>query len=292
MNILTETCRQLSEALTRDLLLLLASAVATFDPYWNSIDEEEDYDDDPLNIALRVTRGAFPDVYAAAVDRLRTGALSTELDRLICGAITAKGIPLDDLYSMTWGIPLPAFGADLTAPEFYETHPDVLPLLSLFDIGLPDDEYSGVDVPAQAYDLGRVLASSLHEQGDPALKQVGWLIGWLFSCTGNSLVDCTDEVLADLEPLSWSKDDVEFAIEMVAEADGIMADAMAGLAWLARSLEFLTAIKQNVACIRQTHKKGKRNGSRVELEWPGLDGGVDGTAGADAGVLQLRADAA
>ncbi len=60
MNTLTETCRQLSEALTGDPLLLLASAVATFDPYWNSIHDEDDYDDDPLNTALRVTRGAFP----------------------------------------------------------------------------------------------------------------------------------------------------------------------------------------------------------------------------------------
>lgn len=291
MNTLTETCRDLSEALTRDPLLLLASAVATFDPYWNSFDEEE-YGDDPLNIALRVTRGAFPDIYAAAVERLRAGAPTAEIDRLICGAITAIGIPLDDLFSIGWGIPLPAFGVDLSDPEFYETHPDLLPLLSLFYIVLPDDEYGSVEVPPDAYEIGRSLALNLHEQTDPTLRQVGWLLGWLFSCTGNSLVDCTDEVLADLEPLSWSKDDVEFAVEMIAEADGIINDAMVGLRWLQESQEFFKSLRQNVACIRHDNGKGVNGEHAAKLEWPGLDGGVDGTAVANDCVLQLRADAA
>lgn len=291
MNILTETCRQLSEALTSDPLLLLASAVATFDPHWNSFDEE-DYDDDPLNIALRVTRGAFPDVYAAAVERLRSGAPSAELNRLICGAITAKGIPLDDLYSMGWGIPLPACGVDLLEPEFYETHPDLLPLLSLFDIGLPDDEYGSVEVPPDAYDVGRALALSLHEQADPAINQVGSLLGWLFSCTGNSLVDCTDEVLADLDPLSWSRDDVEFAIEMIAEADEIINDAMLGLRRLQESPEFFTALQQNVTCLRHDNGKGVNGEHGTKLEWPIAHGGADRATIADVGVLQLRPDAA
>jgi hypothetical protein len=284
MNIMIETCRQLSEALISDPLLLLASAVATFDPYWNTHDEE-DFNEDPVHLALQVTRAAFPDVYAAAAELLREGTTNAEFDRLICGAITAKGIPLDDLTMISWGIPLMTVGVDLTEPEFYEAHGDLLWLLSLFGINAPNDNYSGGTVPEYAHDIGRALALSLHKQDDPALRQVGWLLGWLFSCTGNSLVDYTDEMLSELEPLSWSKDDVAFAIEMIAEADGIMADAMKGLAWLQQSPELQTALQRNTACVRQTGKKGVRGGKCIELEWPSAHSGTDGTSDVDTVVL-------
>ncbi|MBN8593341.1 MAG: hypothetical protein J0M33_16410 [Anaerolineae bacterium] len=53
----------LAVAITGDPLLLMASAVAAFDPFWNTFDTEDiDYDCDPLQIALQVTRGAFPDI--------------------------------------------------------------------------------------------------------------------------------------------------------------------------------------------------------------------------------------
>jgi hypothetical protein len=291
MNDLIETYRQLSEALAADPLLLLASAVATLDPFWNTGDED-DYDEDPLWIALRVTRGAFPDIYAAAVERLQAGAPSAELDRLICGAITAKGIPLDDLYAIGWGIPLPAFGADLTAPEFYDAHPDLLPLLAHFGIELPDDEYCGAEVPEQAYEIGRALAASLHEQDDPALRQVGWLLCWIFSCTGNSLVDCTDEALSELEPLSWSTDDVAFAIELIAEADGIMNDVAAGLRSLTAVPGLITVLQRNISCLEQRGRKGQRNERHVIFDWSGTDSGADRAAVADSVVLQLRPAAA
>src|SRR5690606_33255087 len=129
MNALTSCIAYLSESLSRDPLLLLASAVATFDPYWIAHDEEE-YEEDPLQVALRVTRDAFPDIYAQAIERLRIDSAYEDVDRFICNAITAKGIPVDDLYMIGWGIPLSAFGAGLTEPEFYQAHPDLLPVLS------------------------------------------------------------------------------------------------------------------------------------------------------------------
>ena len=110
-----------------------------------------------------------------------------ELDRLLCQAISAKGIPLDDLDIIGWGIPLNAVGVDLEDPEFYAVHTDLLPLLAPFGIDLPEGEIYSVDVPECVYPVGRAIAASLHEQADPALQQVGWLFGWLFSCTGNSL---------------------------------------------------------------------------------------------------------
>ena len=62
MNSLTNMFDQLAVSLTADPLLLLASAVAAFDPFWNAFEEDIDYDTDPLHIAVQVTRGAFPDI--------------------------------------------------------------------------------------------------------------------------------------------------------------------------------------------------------------------------------------
>lgn len=248
MNSLTSVFDQLAVALTADPLLLLASAVAAFDPFWNAFDGEDiDYDTDPLHIALQVTRGAFPDIYAEAVEQLRIGATYQELDRLLCTAISAKGIPLDDLEAIGWGIPLHAVGVDLADPEFYSVHSDLLPLLAPFGIDVPDGELFSADVPECVYPAGHAIAASLLEQTDPALRLVGWAFGWLFSCTGNSLIDYTDEALSEIPPLSWSAEDVAFAIELIEEAHGIMADALAGLKHLMASPDLVTAVKKDVA---------------------------------------------
>ena len=114
MNPLVELYQQLALSLTVDPLLLLASVVAAFDPFWADFDDTDiDYETDPLTIALQVIRGAFPDIYAEAVERLRAGTPFAEMDRLLCKAISAKGIPLDDLETIGWGIPLNAVGVDL-----------------------------------------------------------------------------------------------------------------------------------------------------------------------------------
>jgi hypothetical protein len=288
MNVLTATYAQLSAALTADPLLLLASAVATFDPYWN-MTEDDEYEPDPLDIALHVTRDAFPDVYAEAVGQIGLGAAYADLDRLICKAITVRGIPLDDLYMMNWGIPLQACGAELTEPEFYEAHLDLLPVLALFGIVPPEDEAEPFIVPERAYDIGRTLALNLLEQDDPALRQVGWLLGWLFSCTGNSLVDCSDEASNDFEPLAWSTENVEFAVEIIGEADEIMGDAMSGLQKLIATPSLHSALQRNIAVVQQ---KGTNRERRTEFEWSGVDSGTDRETIIDSVVLQLRPDAA
>ncbi len=243
MNLLTELYEQLAVALTADPLLLLASAVAAFDPFWADFDEDEiDYETDPLTIALQVTRSGFPDIYAEAVERLRADAPYAEVDRLLCKAISAKGIPLDDLETIGWGVPLVAVGVNLEDPEFYAVHTDVLPALLPFGIDLPEVKTYSIDLPEGIYQVGCAIATSLHEQTDVALRQVGLLYGWLFGCTGNSLVDYTDEMLAEIQPLSWSPDDIAFAIEMSEEADGMMRDVQMGLDLLKTTPDLMVAL--------------------------------------------------
>lgn len=293
MNAITAICDHLAVALTTDPLLLLASAAATFDPFWDDFEEDIDYETDPLTIALQVTRGAFPDLYADAIERLRAGAPYAELDRLLCGGISAKGIPLDDLEAIGWGIPLVALGIDLEDPEFYAVHSDLLPILAPFGVATPKGESYRVEVPEGIYPVGSAIARSLHEQANPVLQQVGWLFGWLFSCTGNSLVDATDEMLSELQPLAWDLEDIAFAIEMIEEADGIMRDAMAGLEILKTTPDLKAALERHIATLsRELKQKGKLDEQSIRLEWTGLGSGAERAAVADSELLLVRGDAA
>ena len=273
---LIDTVDHLAVALTGDPLLLLAAAVAAFDPFRNEFGDDGISDEcNPLFVALSVTRSAFPDIYAEAVEQMRSNVPHHEIENALCRAITAKGIPIDDLEMMSWGIPLAAFGVDLEDPEFYAVHSDVLPALIPFGIKTLERETDRIDLPDPLHNAGRQVASSLQEQDEPALKQVGWLYAWLFGCSGNSLVDVSNEDLDELQPLSWSPDDVAFAIEMIEEADVIMSNAMAGLQYLTASPGFRAALERNVASVyRVLQKKGKRN-DPVRLDWPRLGNGTD-----------------
>jgi hypothetical protein len=263
VNALLAATEALARAMTRDPLLLLTSAVATFDPLWNVIQDDDDAD--PLTIALHITRGAFPDIYVEAVERMRTNAPYQEIDRLICKAITAQGIPIDDLETMSWGIPLVSFGVDLQDPEFYAVHSAALPALVPFGIDIPESERYSIDVPECIYAAGGAVAASLHEQDDPALKQVGWLYAWLFGCSGNSLIDLTNEELYEIQPLSWSSDDIAFAVEMIEEADGMMSDAMAGLKRLMASPDLVAILSDNIRFIYETARKGMSEERLISL---------------------------
>lgn len=284
MNAVLDTYLGLSRALTTDPLLLLASVVATFDPLW-SVSDDLDGEEDPLDTTLRVVRRAFPDLYAEMVGTLWVGANYRDLERLLCAGISAKGIPLDDLHWVGWGIPLIAHGLDISDPDFYTLHADLADALTPFGI-CPLDE--GDDLPDGVYTVGRAIAGSLTEETNPVLQQVGWLYGWLFSCTGNSLVDETEEVLCELAPLSWSPDDIAFAVEIIAEADTILRDACAGLAALQTHPNLLTVLQDNIDRLRQ----GTRDGQSPVLEWPSAVGGADRSPQPDPELLLVRRNAA
>jgi hypothetical protein len=293
MNPLIEMYQHIAVALTAEPQLLLASAVAAFDPFWGEFEGDIDYETDPLHIALQVTRGTFPDIYASATERLRAGATYDEMDRLLCRAITEKGIPIDNLEMMSWGIPLVAAGVELEDAEFYTVHTSVLPALAPFGIDFAQSETYSIDVPECVYTVGRAIARDLHEHDDPALKQISWLFAWLFASSGNSLIDLTNEELYELQPLSWSPDDIAFAVEMIEEADGIMRDAMLSLERLTASPDLMAALRHNVTHLyRELKQTGKLDEHAPRLEWTRIDGGADRETVADAEFLQLRADAA
>jgi hypothetical protein len=276
----------LNSAIRADPLLCLAQATCWLDPLWRS-DDDEVYGD-PLATGLLVTRQAFPALYAGAIERIRAGATDAEIHRYLCAEISQEGIPVDDLESLGYGIPLPAYGVRLDDPNFHEVYSDALSILVLFGLDTEADE---IDLSEQVYKVGRLLHERLIAQDDQGWKQVGWALGWLFSCTGNSSVDLDWEDMSEFQPLNWEADNVAFAKELIEEAEAIMSDVAAGLKLLAHP-DMQTALRRNIERTYRHLKKGKSDDRHLRLEWNAALVGTSGAAEPHAGVLLVRGDAA
>ena len=268
MNDLLVLQTALAQAVSADPVLCLAHATAWLDPMRgdpDDIDMPQDEDDNVL-VALHMLRRAFPGIYLDALQAVRHGSTYQQLDHLICGAVQAQGIPLESLEWVGWGIPLPAYGAALDDPDFYASHPDVLPVLDCFGISPEPNPYDIV-IPEIVYQAADIIADDLLQQDDDRWRQVGWLLRWVFSCTNNSACDLTLDEMSELQPLSWDADDIAFAIEIIEEAEAIMADAMAGLAWISQQPAALEVMQHNT---RRIYKAMDEPKVRLKLWWPAI----------------------
>lgn len=274
----------LAAGLRDDPLLCLAQAVAWLDPFWSGLSDDDFNDDGSLAETLDVTRNHFPGIYALAVDALHHGAAYDDLDHLICTEISRLGFPLDFVESMGCGIPLPAYGTLLCDPDFYTYHPDVVPVVQWF--GIQPDGDDPINIPDHACTAAQRLMDSLVEHPDPRYQQVGWLIGWLFSSSGNSAIDLDQTTMWDCEPLAWEPENVEFALAIIREADEIMEAAQVGLTLIQSNPLIQQALQDNIQRLyrlfaRQSRKEHK-NHDRPRLHWPALDSGLTGTTEPDA----------
>lgn len=270
MNDLLALQTALTSAMTVDPVLCLAQAVAWLDPMWNLSDEIDmpQDEDDTLFIALHIVRRAFPDIYLDALQTMRQGVSYVQLDHLICDGIRAHGIPLDSIEWIGYGIPLPAYGAVLDDPDFYTQHPDVVSVLAYFGISPEPNPYN-IQVPDVAYTAAEIIATDLMQHSEEGWHQVAWLIRWLFSNTNNSCIDWDIETMNEVQPLSWEPVDIAFAQEIIEEADGIMADAMAGLAFINKQPDAMAVLQNNVRCIYEALEKQKRQEPElaIQLAW-------------------------
>jgi len=279
MNELLQTYTMLAAGLRSDPQFCLASAVTWLDPLWQ--DDDEDWDvphdeDGTLAIALRVTRMAFPDIYVQAVEAIRQGASYAELDRLICNAVTERGIPLENLEWIGFGVPMPAYGVELNDSDFYTTHPEVIPILACFGISPEPNPYH-MTIPDCVYTAGRTIAADLEKHPDERDRQISWLMQWIFSYSNNSSIDLDYESMSEFQPLSWEKDELAFAIDIIEEAEGIMSDVLAGIDFLSSQPNLLTALERNIQSIYKAldKLKGKKDEPRIRLAWPCLTDGIE-----------------
>ena len=263
-----------------DPMLCLANVIAWLDPFWDDFtDEDDDYaGDDGLGLAVRVLRNSFPTIYVQVIEQLRDGCSWDEIDRFVCREIEKLGIPLENLDWMGYGIPLPSYGVRLEEPDFYQSHADLIPVLAPFGIDATADDDT-VDVPEHTHNVGQFIAEDLELHSDERYRQLSWLMQWLFSCSGNSVIDLDYDSMCEFQPLSWDKDDLEFAIAIIQEADAIMPEALKGLAFLQSTPEVFAAFGNNVRRISKAickqPKENRHDKPRVRCVWPSLGAGVD-----------------
>ena len=267
MNTLLQSQSFLQTALLNDPLHQLACLTVLLDPLWDGVVDaneldpnEQDYyeSNDPIQQALLVTRECFPEIYVEAVSALHRGASRSDLEMLLCQGFEKAGIPLENLELVWFGIPLPAYGFPLGEPEIYEQFPRAEAVLQCFGVDVEADE-----IPTASADLAVMLIYCLRQLEAPQAKQVAWVLSWLWGVSGNSSVDMDYENLSEYEPMRWEAENVEFAKQLIAEADDIMGEVTAGLAYLHQHPEALKALQKAVQSAQKLYAKTYPKGGHI-----------------------------
>lgn len=281
MNALIDAQRLLQTQLARFPRAALAQAMATLDPLWLQIKQngELNGDDDPVVVAMQISRTLFPDIYVRILNALRSRMDDNDLDALIIAEFAEKGFVIGTLDQLAWGIPMDVIGVDITDGNFDHDHPELMQAFSPFRYLLPpseetadddddtddyeDDEYYRLnqsDEITELYRLGNVISDSLLTEYDINLRHVGRLYSWIFSCSDNSIIDLTDDNLDALEPLVWEAEDVEFARTLIQQANEIMTDAKAGIVYLRENPDLLNQVTRNLKkVIKERNPSGNHN---------------------------------
>ena len=73
-----------------------------------------------------------------------------------------------------------------------------------------------------------------------------------------------------MQPLSWSAEDVAFAIEIIDEANEIMASAERGIRLLHSQPDVMAALERNIKRLYRTIRKNgdAQKELRLRLRWP------------------------
>ena len=282
MNELQAVQTFLSRAMLADTRLSLANVVAWLDPMYLAGDPEEDLayadygEENDLRVTLNVCRRCFPGVYSGATQLIWQDTDDITLSRYLCQGINAALVThLDHIEQVKYGPPVEGRGVCLEDIEFYEAYPDLVAIVA--DFGLT----AGVKFPdvERARNVAGILIHSLKATGSETLQDIAHLLTWLFSLSGNTLVDMTMDEIWDsgLEMPDWTPDDVAFVNEMTLEAMSILADATDGQEALEADPELRAALHKNIQLVyealkKQGRKRKPHDGRAVcqHLRWPDL----------------------
>ena len=318
MNELLETFQFLTDSIPSHPMLELINTVIWLDPFWDSPDEVE-YDDDHVGRALYITRNCFVDIYAGVTAQMRSNLAFDDnaAGWYIVREISKQGIPVNDPEQMGWGIPMDPVGINLRSGDTYLSHPEIVPLLRLFgaqvdpDAVIPDDydpelddEYygdedfstDGIEIPSGIYRIARLICTSLDEiDQETSLEwfRVNRFIQWVFGVSGNTLIDCTEYDLQDMQPLDWKLDDIETAKAVMAEVSPFMLDALIGREILDDTPAMMKILKKNVKRVKKAIKTHDSSDNiSVRLDWGITRNSADREAIDDPELLLVRRDAA
>ena len=315
LNLITNMHHRLIHDPTTNLALTVAwldplTVLSDLDSLADQDLSEYYYAGDEFGAALIVARDCFPGIYAEAISQIRAGESDLSAVSHICSAISEQtGLPVDDYelpYAFAFGIPLPYYGFDRNDPDFVEHHPLEAHLLCLLGATLDEsDPYTTVNVPDDLWDIAHLLQWSLWPTKDDAThRDIMWAIAYCCSNSGNSSVDYNLDLACEWEPLSWTQDDLEFAMLIAEEAAEIMTYALQGLEIIQSNPDIQSILKRKVAEATPTIKRIQQKGLRLRdcinreepnpfgLQWDDLYRCPDGDPPTDPELLQLRVDAA
>lgn len=245
-----QTLQTIQHRLLNDPLLALTYALAWLDPL---IIEEDALDDEwaaDLTYAARVCRRCFPGIYVELLQQARAGLPTMRLEAFVCTTISDRmGVEVAGVEMLHYGPPLEALGLPLGHPEFFTGDHFARERAALALLGVTASYHEAAAAFHRAGRIGDVLARSL-EAYDQALA---WLLRWLLSLSGNTLVDYSAEELWEggFEPLAWTLEDVRFHREMHTEAVQIVTAAQGALDRLLSDTSLQTGFVRNSSIIAQ-----------------------------------------
>lgn len=293
--------------------LALIQAIAWLDPLslgqrLPDEDLEFDYDDeDELVVGLHVCRQCFPGVYSGANHLLMQGIPELDVKRYLCEGINAHLVtPLQTLEDLRYGPPLDCYGInpELVAECDQPSHPVYRSRAVLALLGVTVGDGTTIEDWSRGSAAADVIRYSLERCAAPVYQDVGALLAWLFSASGNSLVDWSrDEMWESGSSLpEWTPNDIDFVNEMSREADEMMASAIRGLDTLEQDAALRKVLVHHLKTVfKYIDKKGNTTHARAilsddecatfakRLVWPERDGECAASqADHDPRLLPLR----
>lgn len=295
-------------ALLGDVTRSLALAAAWLDPLrLEDTDPEfpfyEEVHDDPqaaLLMALGIARRCFPGIYASALALARQGQGLQQLADHYCAAVSLlyPHIALWELADMLYGVPCRWAGLEPCGPDFPNNHPELVDLLA--DFGVTPQQEQHAIAPEhtftciaeadyeQAYSVARPIINSLLAQAAQPYGDLACLLLWLFSASGNSLIDLSYDAYYDagFETLDWEPGILQDVNEAHQQAGVILEAAGNGLLVLQTDTPLRAAFRRNIQRVKTAHERKQTD---VRFHWPRrAANGARGDPGADPVLLLLR----
>jgi hypothetical protein len=204
---------------------------------------------------------------------------------------------------MMYGVPLDFCGLEQTGPEFASQHPDLAAVLDqYFDVRPVAEPGSWRSepyevIPEAGFETARAVARpvirSLVAQDCQPYADLTLMLLYLFSITGNSLLDATadDYWEGGYEPLYWEQDHLKIAEEASREARIVLDATERALAVLDDRPDVAEALAK---CVAASRAALERSETHVSLDWPirgrsrRVGQGARRGTGPGAGLLLVR----
>lgn len=254
----------------------LIQALAWFDPI--SLNEplspDDDFDayaEDEITVGLHICRACFPAVFAGANALLMQNAPEPIIKQYLCEGMNAHLVTgITSLEEARYGPPLECYGIDATLLSEGDepNHPmhRTTAIFSLLGIRFEDTTWEGGW--SRARTASQVLQLSLESRRESVYQDLALLLAWLFSTSGNSLVDWSQEEMweSGAEMPAWSPDEVEFVNEMTREAQEMMIGVWRGLTRFEQEATLRQAFARNLKFVfTQLDSKGKKKNACTYL---------------------------